>query len=342
MNTIDTSILIIYTGGTIGMAQDSESGALKPYDFSNIYQYVPELEKFNYHIDNISFDPTLDSSDITPDSWVKIAHTIKDNYESYDGFVVLHGSDTMAYTASALSFMLHNLSKPVVLTGSQLPMGMLRTDGRENLISAIEIAAAREEDTPIVPEVTIFFENKLYRGNRTYKYNAENFNAFVSGNYPILAESGVNLRFFRDRIIQPRFKKLKVYDKLDRNVALLKLFPGITERFVNAVINTKNLRALIIESFGSGNAPTSKWFLDAIKNAIDKGIVIVNLTQCLSGSVVPGKYETGIALNEMGVINGKDMTSSSALSKMMIALGRNISQQDIIKDFNKNWKGEIS
>jgi L-asparaginase len=221
-------------------------------------------------------------------------------------------------------------------------MGMLRTDGRENLISAIEIAAAREEDTPIVPEVTIFFENKLYRGNRTYKYNAENFNAFVSGNYPILAESGVNLRFFRDRIIQPRFKKLKVFDKLDRNVALLKIFPGITEEFVNAVINTKNLRALIIESFGSGNAPTAKWFLDAIKNAIDKGIVIVNITQCLSGSVVPGKYETGIALNEMGVINGKDMTSSSALSKMMIALGRNISQQDIIKDFNKNWKGEIS
>lgn len=341
MNTYDTSILLIYTGGTIGMVKDEKSGSLIPYDFSTINQQLPELEKFNYHIDTVSFNPTLDSSDIQPDSWLKIANIIKDKYEDFDGFVVLHGSDTMAYTASALSFILKNLNKPVVLTGSQLPLGMLRTDGRENLISAIEIAAAREEDTPIIPEVSIFFENKLYRGNRTYKFNAENFNAFVSGNYPVLAESGVSLKFYKDRVLKPNFKKLKLNSNIDTNVALLKIFPGMSKDFVKAVLNTKGLKAVIMESFGSGNAPTSKWFIDLIKDAISRGLIIVNITQCISGCVSPGKYEASLALAEMGVINGKDLTTASAITKMMVALGKNDKREDVIKDFIKNWAGEI-
>jgi len=338
----ETSILIIYTGGTIGMVQDVETGALKPFDFDNVYEQLPILEKFNYQIDSVSFDPLIDSSDMNPSHWIKLANIIKDRYLDYDGFVILHGSDTMSYTASALSFILGNLGKPVIITGSQLPLGVLRTDGRENLISSIEIAAAKEDDTPQVPEVAIYFENKLYRGNRTYKFHAENFNAFISGNYPILAESGVNLKFFTEHILKPKFKKLKLHTKLDPNVAILKLFPGISENVVDAILSTKGLRAVVLESFGSGNAPTQKWFINRLKKAVDEGIIIVNITQCVAGSVEMGKYETSVELNRIGIISGKDMTTSSAITKLMVILGEQDSPEKIKQQFIKNWVGEIS
>lgn len=340
--TTETSILIIYTGGTIGMVKDVDTGALKPFNFDNVYEALPILRKFRYQIDSISFDPLIDSSDMHPKNWVKLAHLIRDNYLDYDGFVVLHGSDTMAYTASGLSFILGNLNKPVVITGSQLPLGVLRTDGRENLISAIEIAAAKEDDTPIVPEVCIYFENKLYRGNRTYKYHAENFNAFVSGNYPALAESGVSLKFYTEKILKPKFKKLKLHDKLDTNVMIMKLFPGIGEKVVDSMLSAKGLRAIVLESFGSGNAPTDPWFLNRLKKAIDDGIIIVNISQCVSGEVEMGKYETSVGLNKIGVISGGDMTTSAAVAKLMVVLGEHDHPEKVKIQMLKNWVGEIT
>ena len=288
----ETSILVLYTGGTIGMMQDPKTGALVPFDFDNIYKHLPVLQNFGYQIDFYSFDPLIDSSNMSPDFWAKLAQKITENYEQYDGFVVLHGSDTMAYTASALSFMLENLNKPVVLTGSQLPMGVVRTDGRENFLAAIEIAAAKEDDTAIVPEVCIFFQDQLLRGNRTTKFNAENFNAFASTNYPGLAEVGVHIKYNKDRILKPNFKKLKLHTNMDRNVGILKLFPGISEEFVRHALRTPGLKALVLETFGSGNATTASWFLDALKEAIDRGLIILNITQCKGGSVEMGRYET--------------------------------------------------
>lgn len=340
--TTETSILIIYTGGTIGMVKDLETGALKPFNFDDVYEQLPILRKFNFRIDSISFDPLIDSSDMHPKHWVKLANLIQKNYLDYDGFVILHGSDTMSYTASALSFMLGNLSKPVIITGSQLPLGVLRTDGRENLISAIEIAAAKEDDTPMVPEVAIYFENKLYRGNRTYKYHAENFNAFISGNYPVLAKSGVNFKFFSEYILKPKFKKLKLRTQLDTNVVILKLFPGISSRVIDSILSAKGLRAVVLESFGSGNALTDRWFIQRLKQAIDDGIVIVNITQCISGAVEMGKYETSVALNNIGVVSGGDMTTSSAITKLMVVLGEQDSTAKVKQQFQKNWVGEIS
>ena len=338
----ETSILIIYTGGTIGMVKDVETGALKPFNFDNVYEQLPILRKFKYQIDSISFDPLIDSSDMNPEHWVRLAKLIKDNYLDYDGFVVLHGSDTMSYTASALSFMLGNLGKPVIITGSQLPLGVLRTDGRENLISAIEIAAAKADDTPYVPEVAIYFENKLYRGNRTYKYHAENFNAFVSGNYPILAESGVNLKFFSEHILKSKFKKLKLHINLDSNVVILKMFPGINAKVIDSILSIEGLRAVVLESFGSGNAPTEEWFINRLKKSIDDGMVIVNITQCISGSVEMGKYETSVGLSKIGVISGRDMTASSAISKLMVVLGEQDTVEKVKRQFLKNWAGEIT
>ncbi|MCK5856243.1 MAG: asparaginase [Bacteroidales bacterium] len=340
--TVETSILIIYTGGTIGMVKDVETGALKPFNFDDVYEQLPILKMFNYQIDSISFDPLIDSSDMNPDHWVKLANIIKDNYLDYDGFVVLHGSDTMSYTASALSFILGNLGKPVIITGSQLPMGVMRTDGRENLISSIEIAAAKEDDTPKVPEVAIYFENKLYRGNRAYKFHAENFNAFISGNYPLLAESGVNLKFFSEYILKSKFKKLRLHKKLDPNVVILKMFPGISEAVIDSILNTAGLRAVVLESFGSGNAPTKDWFIKRLKKAIDSGIVIVNVSQCIAGSVEMGKYETSVGLRKIGVVSGVDITTSSAVTKLMVVLGEQDSPEKVIQQFQKNWVGEIS
>ncbi len=337
-----TAILVIYTGGTIGMIKDPETGALAPFNFELIYEQMPLLRQFNYEIDFVSFGPLVDSSNMKPEMWGRLAEMIQKHYERYDGFVVLHGSDTMAYTASALSFMLENLNKPVVFTGSQLPMGMIRTDGRENFLAAIEIAAAREDNTPLVPEVCIYFENQLMRGNRTTKQNAENFNAFVSGNYPLLGEVGVHIKYNTHNIIKPNFKRLRIHTQLDCNVTVLKLFPGISENVVRNTLSIPGLKALILETFGSGNAPTDPWFIDCLSNAIQKGLVIYNVTQCKSGSVEIGKYETSVLLGQIGVVSGYDITTESALAKLMYLLGRGFTKDQIIKLLQTSLRGEMS
>lgn len=343
MNREGISILIIYTGGTIGMKQNPETGALIPFNFNQIEIEVPELKKFHYKLDTISFTPPVDSSDISPDFWVKLALTIQENYKKYDGFVILHGTDTMSFTAAALSFMLQNLDKPVILTGSQLPIGMLRTDGKENLISAIEIAAASRNGQPLVPEVCIFFENRLFRGNRTTKHNAEHFNAFRSDNYPPLAEAGINIKYNFAYIHYPTNKRdLIIHTNLDNNVGVLKLFPGITPHFVDAVLNAQDVKAIILETFGSGNAPSQPWFLDSIRKAVDKGIVILNVTQCHAGSVDMDKYENGLILKNAGVISGFDITFEAAIAKLMLLLGKKISSEAIKQEIVKSMSGEIS
>ena len=339
---MEKNILVIYTGGTIGMIQNPATGALTPFNFDALYKHIPILENFNCRIDSYCFEPLIDSSNMNPGFWVRLAGVIEDNYEKYDGFVVLHGTDTMAYTASVLSFMLENLNKPVVFTGSQLPMGVLRTDGRENFINAIEIAAAHEDDTPIVPEVSICFENRLMRGNRTNKFNAENFNAFLSGNYPLLAQVGVHIRYNRQHIIKPNFKKLKVHRLLDPNVAILKLFPGITENVVTCILNINGLKAVILETFGAGNAPTDKWFLDALSDATTRGITIFNVTQCKGGSVDMGKYETSAQLEGIGVVGGYDITTESAIAKTMFLLGEGFTGAELSKKLQSPLRGELT
>ena len=341
-NRFKKSILVIYTGGTIGMMKDKRSGTLLPFNFDHLYKHIPILENFDYQINHISFDPLIDSSDMNPSFWVELACIIEKNYELYDGFVVLHGSDTMAYTASVLSFMLENLNKPVVLTGSQLPMGVVRTDGRDNFINSIEIAAATEDDTPIVPEVSICFENKLYRGNRTSKHNAEHFEAFVSGNYPALAKAGVYIRYKKTAILNPNFKKLKVHKKLDQSIAILKLYPGSSPQVVNAILSAEGIKAVILETFGSGNAPTNAWFIESLKNAIDNGIIIFNVTQCKGGSVEIGKYSTSMKLGEIGVIGGYDITTEAAVAKLMFLLGNYTDKNQIIKLLQTPLRGEMT
>jgi len=337
-----TSILVIYTGGTIGMIKDAGTGVLKPFNFDNIYQQIPMLELLDYHIGNYCFDPVIDSSNMNPKFWAAIADVIEKNYESYDGFVVLHGSDTMAYTASALSFMLENLNKPVILTGSQLPLGMIRTDGRENFITSIEIAAARIDDTPVVPEVCIYFENQLLRGNRTIKYNAENFQAFKSPNYPSLADVGVYIKYHPANIRKPNFKNLKVNSRMDTNISVLRLFPGISENGVKAILQTEGLKALIIETYGSGNAPTEEWFLKLLQNAVKSGIIILNVSQCQGGSVDMDKYQTGVTLRNIGVIGGKDITTEAAIAKMMYLFGNENSIEIIREKLTNSLRGEIT
>lgn len=336
------SILIIYTGGTIGMVKDKTTGTLYPYHFEDIYTLMPVLRNFDYDLKSVSFDPLIDSSNVTPAFWIKLATVIEDNYEKFDGFVVLHGTDTMAYSASMLSFMLENLNKPVVFTGSQLPMGVVRTDGRDNFINAIEIAAARCDNAPLVPEVAIYFENKLMRGNRTNKINAENFKAFLSGNYPALAEVGVYIRYNSDFILKPDARKLKVHKILDNNVIILKLFPGIAENAVKSILGVEGLKGVILETYGAGNAPTDAWFIEALTSAIQKGIIIYNVTQCKGGSVEMGKYETSVTLGQIGIVGGYDITTESAIAKMMYLLGEGYSGDEMKKLLQMPLRGELT
>ena len=337
-----TSILIIYTGGTVGMFTNPETGALSPFNFEHIVKFVPELQQFDFELTTVSFPP-VDSSNIKPELWTKLAQTIQENYCDYDGFVILHGTDTMSFTASALSFMLENLSKPVILTGSQLPIGMLRTDGKENLITAIQIAAAKRNNQPIVAEVCVFFGSKLYRGNRTSKYNTEYFGAFHSPNYPILAESGINIRYFHNQLLyQNKHWPLRIHTKLETNIVVLKMFPGINENTIHAILQIKDLRAVVLETYGAGNAITDKWFVDLIRQAIENEIVILNITQCNSGSVNMGRYETSIQLREIGVLSGHDMTTEAALCKLMMLLGSNISKEGLKKYLTASMAGEMT
>jgi L-asparaginase len=341
---MDTSILLIYTGGTIGMKIDPQTQALTPFDFSHILQEVPELNKFGYKLDSYSFTPAIDSSDADIPFWQELARIIETNYNKYDGFVVLHGTDTMSYTASALSFMLENLSKPVIFTGSQLPIGMLRTDGKENLISSIEIAAAKdEEDRAMVPEVCVYFESQLYRGNRTTKYNAENFRAFRSANCPVLADVGIHIRFNPDMVRYPKWgKEFKVHYEMDNNVAIVKIVPGMNTDNLTVLTKIDGLRGVILETFGSGNAPTNQKFLDAVQHLVDKGLVVVNVTQCQAGRVDMDAYATGVALKRIGVVSGEDSTLEAALTKLYFLLGKYADIESVKLGMQKNIRGEIS
>lgn len=342
MQTEKSKILLIYTGGTIGMVKDYNTGTLKAFQFENIVQRLPELSQLDCSIGSYSFDKAIDSSDMNPKHWRKIAEVIEQNYDNYDGFVVLHGSDTMSYSASALSFMLENLSKPVIFTGSQLPIGDLRTDARENLITSIHLASLKENGKSVIQEVCLYFEYKLYRGNRTTKINAENFQAFVSMNYPTLAESGVHLKIFRENLLPQKDNlPLIVHKEFDENIIIIKIFPGITEKILKGIFSIEGLRAVILETYGSGNAPTEKWFLETLKEAIEKGISVVNVTQCSRGSVLLGKYEASEYLKELNIINGKDITTEAAVTKMMFLLKKNINYNSLKNSFEKNLCGEI-
>ncbi len=343
MKTENSKILLIYTGGTIGMMKDYETGVLRAFEFENIYHRIPELSHLDCTIDTVSFKKAIDSSDMNPQHWVDIAETVENHYNNYDGFVVLHGSDTMSYSASALSFMLEGLTKPVIFTGSQLPIGDLRTDAKENLITSIQLAALKENGVSVIQEVGLYFEYKLYRGNRTTKINAENFQAFVSMNYPTLAESGVHLKVMKENLLPYKKEcKLNVWKDFEQNVVVVKLFPGITEQILNGFFNIPDLKAVVLETYGSGNAPTEKWFLESIEKAIKKGIHIVNVTQCSGGSVILGKYEASEYLKKLGIINGKDITTEAAITKLMILLKKNIFHNLLKIKFEENICGEIS
>ena len=337
------NILLIYTGGTIGMVKDYKTNALKAFDFNNLRNRIPELNQLDCNINTISFEEPIDSSNMNPKYWIEITSIIEKNYKKADGFVVLTGSDTMAYTASALSFMFENLSKPVIFTGSQLPIGDLRTDAKENLITAIQIASYQENDEPKIKEVCLYFEYKLYRANRTTKINAAHFEAFTSPNFPAIAESGVYLVFQEHLLHHPSSeKRLLVRKKLNDNIAILKLFPGILNNTVKTILEIKNLKGVVLETYGSGNTSTNKEFINLLKKAIKKGIQIIDVTQCVSGSVVLGQYETSTALKNIGVISGKDITTEAAIAKLMYLLGENIPQKDFKQIFEKSLRGEMT
>ena len=338
------NILIVYTGGTIGMVKDYKTKVLKVFDFSQIVDKIPELKQLDCHINSLSFEELIDSSNMNTHYYVQITEIIEANYEKYDGFVILTGSDTMSYISSAISFMFENLQKPIIFTGSQLPIGDLRTDAKENLITTIEIAAARKNGKPVISEVCLYFEYKLYRANRTTKINAEQFEAFTSMNYPPLAESGVHLNFNEHLLHSQKntSEKLIIRKKLDTNIVILKLFPGITKNVVESILNIKDLKGIVLETYGAGNAPTQEWFINLLKESIQNGILIVNITQCVGGSVLLGHYETSVALKEIGVVNGKDITTESAIAKLMYLLGQNLETKSFKVFFERSLRGEIS
>lgn len=327
------SVLIVFTGGTISMTQDPQTRALRPASMDEFKRFVPELTDSDIQVDMLPFTPLIDSSDVNPDIWTELAEIVFDNYARYDGFVILHGTDTMAYSASALSFMLENLNKPVVFTGSQLPIGVRRSDAKENLLTAIEVATAQDENgDAIVPEVTIFFEDRLFRGNRTTKKSAERFAAFNSYNYDPLAEAGVHIRYYPHRVhYSDKRKALRLRTRINANVAILKIFPGISEQVVHAILSIPGLRAVVLETYGAGNAPSDKWLFNELKEAIDRGIIIVNKTQCFAGGVEMGRYETSLNLLSAGVISGYDITTEALVTKLMYLLGENGDNTDVVK-----------
>lgn len=339
----NANILLIYTGGTIGMVKDYQTGTLRAFNFAELISNIPEINQLNCNLEGISFEEPIDSSNMNPTHWVKIASLIEKHYREFDGFVVLHGSDTMSYSGSALSFMLENLTKPVIFTGSQLPIGDLRTDAKENLITSIEIASLLKNGQPLVQEVCLYFEYKLYRANRTTKISAEHFDAFVSLNFPPLGESGVHLKINEPLLFKnPKSNvSLKVHQHMDDRVGVLKLFPGMNGLFLKATLGVPNLKALVLETYGAGNAPLDEWFLSSLTDAVNKGLYLINVTQCSGGSVAMGQYETSAALLEIGVINGKDITTEAALAKAMYLLGVGIENDKFKTFFEAPLRGEM-
>ena len=338
-----SELLLIYTGGTIGMIEDVETGALHPINFDQLQVEIPELKKFDCNITVKSLLSPIDSSNMNVQVWKELLQIIESSYEKFDGFVIMHGSDTMAYTASAISFLLENVNKPIIFTGSQLPIGKIRTDGKENLITAIEIAAAKENGKPIVPEVALYFEYSLYRANRTTKVSAENFEAFQSPNYPLLAEAGVHIKYNRFAIRKWEDKKVIARKNINDQVASVKIFPGLRRDVFQAIANLPNLKGLILETFGSGNVPSDSWFSEEIMKLNARGVIVLNITQCTTGSVIQGKYETGVHLEHAGVISGKDMTFEAAITKMMYLLSCDELSIDEQKSYvDLNLRGEIS
>ena len=337
-------VLLIYTGGTIGMNRNPRTGALEPFNFESLLSNVPELQQVSTEIATFQFNPPIDSSDMSPERWVDLAHVITNNYNLYDGFVILHGTDTMAYTASALSYMLENLTKPVILTGSQLPIGQVRTDGKENVITSIEIASAKYQDgKAMVPEVCIYFNGHLMRGNRTTKQSADNFNAFESFNYGHLAVAGVNINYHTSRILMPDYSKsVQPRFVLDPSVIVFTVFPGIQEDLIRHVLMSPKLRSIVMRTYGSGNAPQYPWLMNALKEATGKGKIIVNISQCMAGSVEMGRYDTGYQLKEAGVISGHDSTVESAVTKLMYLQGIYSDWHQVKNYMQRSIRGEIS